>query len=153
MICGARNFKVNDLVVVAIPGAVLPGNFVISARETYGKISDGMICSAKELGISEEHAGIIVLPEGKVGSDAIKLLEIEDIIFDVAIKDTTTETINSTPTQDAMITVTGSREEGEAGTDLTSQMMNNEASTKNQTSNISTRAAHLRCRLKPLQKR
>ncbi len=85
VICGARNFKVNDLVVVAVPGAVLPGNFAIAARETYGKVSDGMICSAKELGISDEHAGIIVLPEGKVGSDAIKLLEIEDVIFDVAI--------------------------------------------------------------------
>lgn len=85
VICGARNFKVNDLVVVAEPGAVLPGNFAIAARETYGKVSDGMICSAKELGISDEHAGIIVLPEGKVGSDAIKLLEIEDVIFDVAI--------------------------------------------------------------------
>lgn len=85
VICGARNFKVNDLVVVAVPGAVLPGNFAIAARETYGKVSDGMICSAKELGISDEHAGIIVLPEGKVGSDAIRLLEIEDVIFDVAI--------------------------------------------------------------------
>ena len=85
VICGARNFKVNDLVVVAVPGAVLPGNFAIAARETYGKVSDGMICSAKELGISDEHAGIIVLPEGKVGSDAIKILEIEDVIFDVAI--------------------------------------------------------------------
>ena len=85
VICAARNFKVNDLVVVAVPGAVLPGNFAIAARETYGKVSDGMICSAKELGISDEHAGIIVLPEGKVGSDAIKLLEIEDVIFDVAI--------------------------------------------------------------------
>jgi phenylalanyl-tRNA synthetase beta chain len=85
VICGARNFKVNDLVVVAIPGAVLPGNFVIAARETYGKISDGMICSAKELGINDEHTGIIVLPEGKVGSDAIKLLEINDVIFDIAI--------------------------------------------------------------------
>lgn len=85
VICGARNFKVNDLVVVAVPGAVLPGNFAIAARETYGKVSDGMICSAKELGISDEHAGIIVLPDGKVGSDAIKLLEIEDVIFDVAI--------------------------------------------------------------------
>ena len=85
VICGARNFKVNDLVVVAIPGAVLPGNFVISSRQTYGKLSDGMICSAKELGISEEHAGIIVLPEGKIGSDAIKLLEITDVIFDIAV--------------------------------------------------------------------
>ena len=61
VICGARNFKVNDLVVVALPGAVLPGEFAISARETYGKISNGMICSAKELGISDDGAGIIVL--------------------------------------------------------------------------------------------
>jgi len=85
VICGARNFKVNDLVVVAIPGAILPGNFEISARQTYGKTSDGMICSARELGISDEHSGIIVLPEGKIGSDAIKLLEISDVIFDIAV--------------------------------------------------------------------
>lgn len=75
VICGARNFKVNDLVVVALPGAVLPGDFKISARETYGKVSDGMICSAKEIGISDEHAGIIVLPEGKIGQDAIALFK------------------------------------------------------------------------------
>lgn len=85
VICGARNFKVNDLVVVAVPGAVLPGDFKISARETYGKISDGMICSAKELGISDEHAGIIVLPNGKIGADAIALLEINDVVFDISI--------------------------------------------------------------------
>ncbi len=85
VICGARNFKVNDLVVVALPGATLPGDFKISARETYGKVSDGMICSAKEVGISDEHAGIIVLQEGKIGQDAIKLLEINDVIFDIAV--------------------------------------------------------------------
>ena len=85
VICGARNFKVNDLVVVALPGAVLPGDFKISARETYGKVSDGMICSAKEIGISDEHAGIIVLPEGKIGQDAIALLKVNDVIFDIAI--------------------------------------------------------------------
>jgi phenylalanyl-tRNA synthetase beta chain len=85
VICGARNFKVNDLVVVALPGAVLPGNFAIAARETYGKISDGMICSAKELGISDDSAGIIVLPAGKIGADAIALLEINDVVFDIAV--------------------------------------------------------------------
>jgi phenylalanyl-tRNA synthetase beta chain len=74
VICGARNFKVNDLVVVALPGAVLPGEFKISARETYGKLSNGMICSGKELGISEDSAGIIVLPTGKIGADALNLL-------------------------------------------------------------------------------
>lgn len=87
VICGAQNFAVGDLVVAALPGAVLPGNFAISARETYGKISNGMICSARELGISDEHAGIIVLPEGvaSIGADAISLLEINDLIIDVAI--------------------------------------------------------------------
>ena len=85
VICGASNFKVNDLVVVAVPGAVLPGDFKISARQTYERLSDGMICSAKELGISDDHAGIIVLPEGKIGSDAISLLDIKDVVFDIAV--------------------------------------------------------------------
>jgi phenylalanyl-tRNA synthetase beta chain len=77
VICGATNFAVNDLVVAALPGAVLPGGFSISAREKYGKTSYGMISSAGELGISDEHSGIIVLPAdcAKVGTDAIELLE------------------------------------------------------------------------------
>ncbi len=88
VICGATNFKVNDFVVVAIPGSVLPNNFKISARQTYDRTSDGMICSAKELGLSEDHAGIIVLPNEKSvqpGADALKLLEVDDVIFDIAV--------------------------------------------------------------------
>ena len=85
VICGATNFGVGDLVVVSLPGAVLPGNFAITARETYGHTSNGMICSGRELGISSDHSGIIVLPDGKPGDDAIELLEISDVIFDVAV--------------------------------------------------------------------
>ena len=87
VICGATNFKVGDLVVVAVPGAVLPGNFAISQRETYGKTSNGMICSAQEIGLSQDHDGIIVLPEGVAlpGSDAFELLEISDVILEIAI--------------------------------------------------------------------
>jgi phenylalanyl-tRNA synthetase beta chain len=87
VICGATNFVVGDLVVAALPGAVLPGDFAISARETYGKTSNGMICSARELRISEEHSGIIVLPAdcAKVGANAIELLEINDVVVDVAV--------------------------------------------------------------------
>ena len=85
VICGATNFEVDDLVVVSLPGAVLPGGFEISARQTYGHTSNGMICSARELGISEDHAGIIVLSEGKPGDDAIALLQINDLIVDVSV--------------------------------------------------------------------
>ncbi len=87
VICGASNFSVNDLVVVALPGAVLPGGFSISQRETYGKISNGMICSSRELGMSEDHSGILVLsPESaSPGADALELLEIQDVVFDIAV--------------------------------------------------------------------
>jgi phenylalanyl-tRNA synthetase beta chain len=66
---------------------VLPGNFAISARETYGKTSNGMICSGRELGISDDHAGIMTFAEGSVeiGGDAIEALQINDVIFDIAV--------------------------------------------------------------------
>ena len=87
IICGATNFAVGDLVVAALPGAVLPGDFTIGARETYGKVSNGMICSARELGIGDDHSGIMTFTEGSVavGADAIEALLINDVIFDVAV--------------------------------------------------------------------
>jgi phenylalanyl-tRNA synthetase beta chain len=87
VICGATNFAVGDLVVAALPGAVLPGNFAIGARETYGKTSNGMICSARELGLGDDHSGIMTFAVGtvKIGDDAIAGLMINDVIFDVAV--------------------------------------------------------------------
>ncbi|MFC5909923.1 phenylalanine--tRNA ligase subunit beta [Streptacidiphilus monticola] len=86
IVCGARNFKVGDKVVVILPGGVLPGPFPISARQTYGRTSEGMICSARELGMGDDHNGIIVLPETvEVGSDAIELLELVDEVLDIAV--------------------------------------------------------------------
>lgn len=87
VICGATNFNVGDMVLVALPGAVLPGDFAIAARETYGKTSNGMICSAKELGLSDDHAGIMVFDKEQVGSkdDVREVLQIDDVIFDIAV--------------------------------------------------------------------
>ena len=87
IICGARNFVAGDLVVVAPPGTVLPGGFAITARETYGKVSDGMICSERELALGDNHDGIMVLAEGSAtpGDDAASLIGIGDEILDIAV--------------------------------------------------------------------
>jgi phenylalanyl-tRNA synthetase beta chain len=62
IVCGATNFAVGDLVVVALPGTTLPGDFTITMRKTYGRTSDGMICSTAELNLGTDHSGILVLP-------------------------------------------------------------------------------------------
>lgn len=85
IICGAKNFAAGDHVVVALPGTVLPGGFRIAARQTYGHVSDGMICSERELGLGDDHAGIIVLDEGRAGDDAAALLGIGEEILDIAV--------------------------------------------------------------------
>jgi phenylalanyl-tRNA synthetase beta chain len=90
IVCGAHNFAAGDLVVVSLPGAVLPGGFAISARKTYGHVSDGMICSVRELGTGEDHAGILVLDpvleaDAKPGDDAVALLHLRDEVIEFEI--------------------------------------------------------------------
>ena len=87
IVCGAHNFDEGDLVVVALPGTVLPGDFHIAARKTYGHLSDGMICSQLELGLGEDHDGIIVLPAGAgtPGDSAVDLLWTADQVLDIDV--------------------------------------------------------------------
>lgn len=87
IVCGATNFAVDDLVVVALPGTVLPADFTIASRKTYGRLSDGMICSTAELNLGTDHSGILVLPAGTAepGAPAADVLGLDDVVFHLAI--------------------------------------------------------------------
>lgn len=89
IVCGAHNFAVGDKVVVSLPGAILPGPFPIAARQTYGHTSDGMIASARELGLGDEHDGILLLSSSgldpELGTDAIALLGLNDFAVEINV--------------------------------------------------------------------
>jgi phenylalanyl-tRNA synthetase beta chain len=86
IVCGAWNFEAGAQVAVAVPGAVLPGGFEIGRREIRGVESNGMICSEAELGLGEDHTGILVLDtEEELGRPFADLVELPDVVFDLAI--------------------------------------------------------------------
>ena len=86
VVCGATNFAAGDRVAFATPGAVLPGGMHIATRRTYGHTSDGMICSGAELGLSDDAAGILVLPgDAPLGEDVVDLLALRDEVLDIAV--------------------------------------------------------------------
>ena len=86
IVCGAQNYQVGDRVPVALPGAILPGNFEIKQSKIRGQSSDGMMCSAKELGISEDAAGLLILTDRPaLGTPINDVLPPGDTVFDIEI--------------------------------------------------------------------
>jgi len=85
IVCGAKNYKVGDKVPLALPGAKLPGDFVIKESKLRGELSQGMLCSAKELALAEDAEGLLILPPeapiGKIFSE----YQPGDTLFDVEV--------------------------------------------------------------------
>lgn len=86
VVVGVRNMAPGDLVPYAPPGATLPGvEGALERREIRGETSDGMLCSPKELGISGDHGGILLLPEGEPGADLAALLGLDEAVIDIDV--------------------------------------------------------------------
>jgi phenylalanyl-tRNA synthetase beta chain len=86
VICGAANFAAGDRIAFAQPGAVLPGGFEIGTRKTYGRMSEGMICSVKELGIGDDHTGILVLPpDAPLGANFVQYANLKDDVLEITV--------------------------------------------------------------------
>src|SRR6267378_94140 len=86
IVCGAHNFKVGDKVPVALPGVRLPGDVTIGRATIRGEPSEGMHCSARELGVADDHSGILVLPpETELGAEVTKVLGLDDVILDIEV--------------------------------------------------------------------
>ncbi|MBG0823997.1 phenylalanine--tRNA ligase subunit beta [Planomonospora sp. ID91781] len=86
IVCGATNFTAGDRVPVVLPGGVLPGGFEVGARKTYGRMSEGMICSERELGLGDDHGGIMLLPaDTPIGADVVELLGLREDVIELEI--------------------------------------------------------------------
>ncbi len=86
IVCGAPNHKAGDKVPTALVGAVLPSGFEIRVAKIRGVESSGMLCSKKELGISDDHSGLYILPpDARVGEDIVKTLGMDDVTFEISV--------------------------------------------------------------------
>jgi phenylalanyl-tRNA synthetase beta chain len=86
VVCGATNHKTGDLIALAQVGSVLPGDFKIKKSKIRGQLSQGMLCSEKELGLSDESAGIMILPAGlTLGQPVFAALDLKDVCFELGL--------------------------------------------------------------------
>ncbi len=86
VVCGAPNIAAGMVVPFATVGARLPGDFVITKRKIRGIVSEGMLCSSLELGLGDDHAGILELPDtAELGADVRDILGLDDVVFELSI--------------------------------------------------------------------
>ncbi len=86
IVCGAQNHKQDDKVVVALPGAILPGGFAIKNSVIRDVESGGMLCSVKELGLATESDGILILPENApIGKPFAEYQGLDDVTFELKV--------------------------------------------------------------------
>lgn len=86
IVCGAKNHNKGDNVIVALPGAVLPGDFAIKLSKIRDVESQGMLCSEKELGLSSESEGIVILPkDAPIGKTFAEYKGIDDVVFELKV--------------------------------------------------------------------
>ena len=84
--CGAQNFEAGDKVPVALVGAVLPGGFEIKKAKLRGVVSEGMNCSARELGLGEDHEGLMILPpDAPVGMPFAQYQGLSDTVLELEV--------------------------------------------------------------------
>ena len=86
VVCGATNHKDGDLVALARPGTTLPGDFKIKKSKIRGQVSEGMLCSEKELGLADESPGIMILPQGlEPGTAVFEALQLVDTRYEIGL--------------------------------------------------------------------
>jgi phenylalanyl-tRNA synthetase beta chain len=86
IVCGAKNFKQNDYVPVALPGAILPGAIKIKKSKLRGVESEGMMCSSRELGLGSDHAGLLILEKNwPLGTKIHDIFKDNDVIFELEL--------------------------------------------------------------------
>ena len=86
VVCGATNHKTGDLIALAQVGSILPGDFKIKKSKIRGQLSQGMLCSEKELGFSEESEGIMILPTGlQIGQPVFEALDLKDVRYELGL--------------------------------------------------------------------
>ena len=85
IVCGATNYQVGDKIPLALPGAVLPGDFTIKAGKVRGVVSNGMMCSGSELGLSDDHEGLLILPTDTPVGVPLREVVPADTVFELEI--------------------------------------------------------------------